>query len=713
MALQQGNENAVPDVDLTDGKHFSCTLSAVLIGRVRQHGGPAAVARLLDEAGSQRSAGYLGDIGNWISYDEAVALWDAGARITHHPAFARAVGQDTAERFGGTPMATLLRSLGAPEKVYEEIAVAATKYSTVITGEPGPLEPGHATVVARPVPGFPRSRHHCEWTIGLLSAVPILFGQPLATVEHERCAAFGAEVCEYHVRWENTRRVRATGEVAQLRRQIAAMTERLTSMFHTASDLIGPAEIDDVLARIAQRAAIEVRAPRHMLAVRLTAGGPLHCHQDGFAPDEALAVAEEIIAVGDAGVPTGWLTVPVRSNRRDYGWLLAAYNGAASFFPQEAELLEVYARYAASALDSASALQQAQARHDQSSALLGLARALAVAGTSDEVAHRLADAVPSVVDCDHTAVFVWDGGGLVRHAYTDVPGARPLPDELARWSPQPGSLLEGLVADPSPEPIFLSTASESLHRDLLAELGFEATILVPLVAGHQLLGMLIVAVRDQADRLSPSPELLDRLSGIGAQASTALQNGRLVDLITYQARHDQLTGLANRAQFASELNAAVDRAQTTGELATLFYVDLDRFKPVNDNLGHGYGDLLLTAVAERLRHCTRATDVVARLGGDEFAVLVSATSAADIDRVGIRIGAAFDEPFLIGDHRLELDASIGRASYPGEAAGAEELLRKADEGMFGVKREHHRTRPNGQGAARGTALGPVHVVDAA
>jgi diguanylate cyclase (GGDEF)-like protein len=563
--------------------------------------------------------------------------------------------------------------------------------------------------VTRPVPGFPRSAHHCEWTIGLLSAVPVLFGQAPATVEHERCAAFGAAECEYAVRWETTPRTRATGEVVQLRRQITAMTERLTSMFHTASDLIGPAEIDDVLARIAHRAALEVRAPSHMLAVRLTPDGPLHCHQEGFAPDEAVAVAEELIATGDDGVPPGWLTVPVRSTRRDYGWLLAAYDRPASFFPQEAELLEVYARYAAGALDGAAALARAQAREHQSRALLGLARALAVAGTSDEVARRLAEAVPAVVDCDHTAVYVWDGVALVRHAGADVPDVPPLPVDLARWTPGPGTLLEGLLADPSPEPIFLSTDADSIHRDSLAELGVAATILVPLVAGHQLLGMLTVAVRDRPERLAPSPELLDRLSGIAAQASTALQNGRLVDLITYQALHDGLTGLANRAQFAAELEAALRHAEQTGERATLFYVDLDRFKPVNDTFGHEAGDGLLIAVAERLRACTRAGDLVARLGGDEFAILVSAPDPADIDRVGLRLGAAFDRPFTVGGQAFELDASIGRATFPGDAHGPRALLRRADEVMFAVKRDHHRE----PAASMGMRTGPVPVVDAA
>jgi diguanylate cyclase (GGDEF)-like protein len=198
--------------------------------------------------------------------------------------------------------------------------------------------------------------------------------------------------------------------------------------------------------------------------------------------------------------------------------------------------------------------------------------------------------------------------------------------------------------------------------------------------------MLAVAVRDRPERLRPTPDLLDRLSGVGAQAGVALQNGRLVDLITYQALHDQLTGLANRVQFTTELRDAVGRATRTGELACLFYIDLDRFKPVNDEFGHEAGDELLVAVAERLRHCTRATDVVARLGGDEFAVLVAAPGEEELETVAERLAAGFEQPFRAGDLEIALTVSIGRSVYPADAPDPDGLLRSADEAMFVDKR---------------------------
>jgi diguanylate cyclase (GGDEF)-like protein len=211
------------------------------------------------------------------------------------------------------------------------------------------------------------------------------------------------------------------------------------------------------------------------------------------------------------------------------------------------------------------------------------------------------------------------------------------------------------------------------------------------------LGLVAVSVRDLASRLDPTPDLLDRLSGVAAQGTTALQNGRLVDQITHQALHDDLTGLSNRLQFTGQLRRAVTHARQHDEQVTLFYLDLDSFKPVNDELGHDAGDDLLIAVGERLRHCTRSTDSVARLGGDEFAVLIAArTTTQETDLVADRLAQAFAQPFRVDEHRLEVGASIGRAVFPADASDAESLLRTADAAMFNTKR----TRQRGPRAAR-------------
>src|SRR5438270_10670756 len=120
-------------VDISSGNHFSCSLTAVLLARVQAFGGAEATRELLRRAGSRRSVEYLADISNWISYEEAAGLWAAGAEVTHHPQFARAVGEDAAKRLNSSPVAALLRSLGSPEAVYRQITLTSSKFAVVTT----------------------------------------------------------------------------------------------------------------------------------------------------------------------------------------------------------------------------------------------------------------------------------------------------------------------------------------------------------------------------------------------------------------------------------------------------------------------------------------------------------------------------------------------------------------------------------------------------
>ncbi|HEX8977201.1 MAG TPA: sensor domain-containing diguanylate cyclase [Solirubrobacteraceae bacterium] len=701
MALaEQGEHDSHGAATAQAGQHFSCSLSAVLLARVHDYGGDPAVAEVLDRAGARRPLAELTDIANWISYDEAVALWRAGAAVTHHPHFARAVGEDAAQRLNSSPVAALLRSLGSPEAVYGQITTTSAKYSTVARLEAVDSGPGFAHIRAVAVEGFERSPEHCEWTCGLLSQPAMLFGLPPATVEHERCAAFGAPACEYRVTW-SADQARASSEssaqIETLGRQLEAMRERLHSMFETASDLIGAGQLEDVLARIADRAATEVRAPRYLLAIRMPDGDELHLHHRGLEPGEAEFHAERLLERHPVETPESWLAVSVRSSRHDYGRLVAMYDTGSTFFPQERELLEVYARYAASALDSATNLLEAERRYRQSSALLGLARALATAGTSREVAARLAEAIPEVVDCDRIGTYLWDPGRgeLVRGTLREVGGGEPvLISDRSSWTPSALSILERLLADPQPDPLFLDEENgDPQLREMFTRAGFSATILVPLAAPGRFLGLLTVSVYDGPQRLRPTSDLLDRLSGVAAQATTALQNGELLDQITYQALHDQLTGLANRAQFTSGLTAAIHEARERQEKVSLLYVDLDRFKPVNDEYGHDIGDDLLAAAGERLKQCARASDVVARLGGDEFAVILTGHRGQQRTSLPARIEAAFARPFLIGGHEIRLGASVGRSVFPTDADDADALLRHADAAMFRAKRARRQAGP--------------------
>jgi diguanylate cyclase (GGDEF)-like protein len=165
--------------------------------------------------------------------------------------------------------------------------------------------------------------------------------------------------------------------------------------------------------------------------------------------------------------------------------------------------------------------------------------------------------------------------------------------------------------------------------------------------------------------------------------------------ISYLAEHDALTGLANRAQFALAMEQAVARLNSDGTPFSVLMLDLDRFKSINDTLGHAAGDALLKEVATRLRNSTRSTDAVARLGGDEFAIIQSrlrdgSTEAAfDPQRDAIdlaeRILQVIGEPIEIGGKKVFAGTSIGLASAPADGADPGELLSRADFALYQSK----------------------------
>ena len=666
-------------------------MPSVLLRRLRKEGGEQAVADVLERSGCTRTQEYLDDVSNWISYEEAMALFDAAEDITGDADIARRVGEQTVAQHAGTPVATLLRSLGSPEEVLGKIALTAGRFTTVTEMEAVDVTPGRAVVRACEREGFVRGRHHCNWTAGLLSQTTILFGLPAATVEEDECVLRGDSHCVYTVSWDKdlaALRADPAEHVTALEAQLATITESLESVYATAGELIAGGDLDTVLARVTERAATAVRAPRYLLAVRVPGESGLRCHHSGFDDSEARVLAEGLLSTPAGELPSSWLVADVESHQRDYGRLVAMTEG--QFFPEERQLWDLYARYAASALDGATALADAERRHNEARALLELARALAAAGTSDEVAVRLADAIPAVVDCDRVSVFLWDEGAQ-ELVFTAAWGEAAVADgDLSdlRIRPSDTPILADLTEDPEPNPLFLAQDSgDRFIRRILQRFAALSLIAVPIVAHGHLLGMLTVAVHTTRERLDPRQDLLDRLSGVAAHAASALENGRLIDRVTHQARHDGLTGLANRAFFAERMEGALDRARSSDAPLGLFFVDLDGFKQVNDERGHAVGDELLCQVSSRLLDTVRTTDTVARLGGDEFAIVLSdASSKAEIETAADRVSAAFVEPFEVAGEQLVVGASIGRAIWPEDAAEVEALMRHADASMYRAKR---------------------------
>ena len=158
--------------------------------------------------------------------------------------------------------------------------------------------------------------------------------------------------------------------------------------------------------------------------------------------------------------------------------------------------------------------------------------------------------------------------------------------------------------------------------------------------------------------------------------------------LTYLSHYDKLTGLANRELFQDRLTQAIARAERSGNLVALLFLDLDRFKSINDTLGHLAGDELLIAVAERLKTCVRKIDTIARLGGDEFTiVLEDVTMAFDAELVCQKIIKALEVPFEIGGQEIYATTSIGVTFFPTDATEVTGLIRNADAAMYHAKDE--------------------------
>jgi diguanylate cyclase (GGDEF)-like protein/PAS domain S-box-containing protein len=156
--------------------------------------------------------------------------------------------------------------------------------------------------------------------------------------------------------------------------------------------------------------------------------------------------------------------------------------------------------------------------------------------------------------------------------------------------------------------------------------------------------------------------------------------------LEHVATHDALTNLPNRILFQDRLHQAIKRCQRNDTVGGLFFMDLDRFKTVNDNLGHQIGDNLLIQVTRRLQKICRKTDTLARLGGDEFTLIVEDVGKVEeLSMIAEKILNMFLEPFELGNYKLDVSASIGVSVFPQDSLDPGELIRHADTAMYSAK----------------------------
>jgi diguanylate cyclase (GGDEF)-like protein/PAS domain S-box-containing protein len=224
--------------------------------------------------------------------------------------------------------------------------------------------------------------------------------------------------------------------------------------------------------------------------------------------------------------------------------------------------------------------------------------------------------------------------------------------------------------------------------------GLKASYAVPVRSGTQTLAVLALAWFSRPPDGAPQAQQAQTVELLADLMAGALRRERLERRLRLRATHDALTRLPNRTAVDLHLGRAIARARRQHSLLAVGMLDLDDFKPVNDQWGHEAGDALLQAFAQRLQQALRDTDFVGRIGGDEFVlVLEGLTDTADLDTTLTRLHAIVEAPFALpGGQRATVDMSLGIALYPQHGADADSLLRAADAALYaGKSRKASRT----------------------
>ncbi|MFT6899139.1 MAG: diguanylate cyclase (GGDEF)-like protein/PAS domain S-box-containing protein [Paraglaciecola sp.] len=208
---------------------------------------------------------------------------------------------------------------------------------------------------------------------------------------------------------------------------------------------------------------------------------------------------------------------------------------------------------------------------------------------------------------------------------------------------------------------------------------------VPLISADEVIGALVL--QQPTDRVNYTAQSEQLLHYISVQIANAITRKQAETRLLHLANHDALTNLANRLLFNVRLEFALKQALREHRKLALLYIDLNKFKGINDTLGHEVGDGVLVEFSQRLRACARDSDTAGRMGGDEFTLLLNNIHGHnDVEMVIAKLNSLIEMPMKIGDHTISITASIGFAIYPQDGTTKEELSIAADGSMYQHKK---------------------------
>jgi diguanylate cyclase (GGDEF)-like protein len=630
---------------------------------------PADVIRgILQRAGETRSLEALNTVSSWSSYEQFKRLLQQ-AKITLDSTPGAGQRKPRPIRLIDTEIAATVQALGSPGEVLASTTntnamVPIRRYESTEVG------PNEWTIREHFVDGYAPYPEFCEFAAGQYALIPLFFGLKPAKVVEEECQCRGDSTCLFRLRWEEVDQAKSRADYLEVRNQL--LEARLEQLQDMVTDLASNERYEDILQRIVGSSMRAAGAGGALMAIDARAGIPRKTYFEGLSEAEAVQLADGLLAGTTDRIEVN--VVDVVSARCHYGVLVIGEDGGL-FTSQARNTLETYGRLAAAALDAADALEDARHQANTAGKLLEMSTSLTEIVSTEEMAARVVRAVPGVIDCDRVALILEDGS---------LPGGDGGKFRIVASHGYPDDVLNSISSRVISAKEVGAASDYGLVERMHPTAGSVATVSAPIAVGGNTIGFIVASVTTDPERLAITPRLADRLKGLAAQASIAIRNAQLVDQILFQAVHDTLTGLPNRALILDRTEQMLARARRSYVPVAALFIDLDGFKDVNDTLGHSVGDQLLQAVTARLAASMRESDSIGRLGGDEFVVLVDGTTMdAGPELVADRLLAALREPFALDGGPLTLTASIGIAA--GTRPSATELLRDADIALYQAK----------------------------
>lgn len=671
-----------------DSRQVSGVILKMIFRLLERRVGAEGIEAVLKLAGETRGIDELQDAGGWSTHSQTKAILEATSEVLGDPNVGVEIGAGILEESAAMGLAAAMHALGSPSEAIKHIGVFARKYYTNLSMTVEVLDEESAIVTGRWEPQLSGYRLACDMHLGMITQMPVVFGLPPAIVIEEHCVTRGDACCTYRCSWTNNAELSGPPDarVAFLERQVQTLQDQIGSIQETVAEFISANSIESLAYSILERASSVIGASQFVLMLGPSGSDSRVVYQRGLDQEAAFRIAQNL-SMGDSEESSRiQLTVEIASPRRSYGQLVVIHPPGTLLLNQERHALAGFAGFAAVALDALTAGNELRAQTVAAEALFDLTRDLAAVSSIKEVAYRVATMVPRVLPSEGVVVWLWDeeAEGLRPMGFDglDLKTAEMAAELLLR--PHESTVLDMIIADH--EPVLLGIEFRDSYLEELLEGVLDGySVLIPIVAGGRFQGLISASVGDETNLLEDE-FLLERLRGIADQTSMAFTNARLVERVRHQAMHDSLTGLPNQRLFEDRVRHALAASRRSGEPVGLFFLDLDRFKEVNDSLGHGAGDDLLGQVAHRLSLALREEDTVARLGGDEFVLLISrAGSIEALEALAGRIQDSLREHFMLGSKAVYISSSIGIVLADPTEDDYQTLVRCADVAMYRAK----------------------------